>query len=1181
MRHLLSTILVIAAFLAACGDDPPSSNASTPDGGTPDAGPIDMGEEDASKPQDMTIVDMSDGSTLCAPCAQDDDCDEGGLCVTLFDDESVCGSACESAEDCPESYICAVVDEETEATQCIPEELTCVDRCSDVSCGTNERCDPLTGECARPLRLCETGCVTDSQCGDGPEDRCLSIPNAPDGERSCFVGCDPEAEVRECPADYFCVPLDAETDPNDGVCFPFEGTCVDRCVGVDCGPGQNCDPVTGACTAAIYGACEFGCSTNAECGGQDDVCLNLGLNDAPTCWQSCAGNTDSCPAGYECLGVTATSLRICIPTSRDCSLCEGAGCYPDGVCNPTDGTCSDLPQSCTPGTCPAGEYCDPLQLVCQSLGRPCSGSSWAIDCDNVVTKCTTQKAGVDGTCEALCSTDSDCDPGTTCVETSVGNLCLGYRDGGAELCGASYESSSRVGAPCGPGTCVSGAPNCQENLGLDGFCSRGCSDDADCDAGQSCEVGPRGVPVCITEQCECAIDPGLPLEIELGLEAGFLPPIDFSPCNDLFEPAARAANGYAPLALSDDVVTTLNAYPFATLGRRDRMIFSPGSLQDAWERTTLAAGRPTSGSAVTPTYPGTNSILAEAVADLVRATGGVPNLAALDTSAGSVPTAVQEAAAPYISAAARAYLARRNAVGVAGWSATDIDAAIADAPFLFLPGRTNDAAPDLTDPTVAAEYEAFPTDDLAQIMADLAADIDAAKPAANLTDVGFTFDVTTPAGRVIVGDAANTSHDDAAGAVAVIIDIGGDDTYRGALGSNASSANGVSLVVDLGGADTWTYDEVADPNDTADLLPSDADGRIPAAGPLFNNNGPVSASTVGRQASARFGLAATIDYGPEDDVRESLRMSQASSLFGAALLYDEDGNDQYDAEALAQGAALSGTALLWDAGGDDQYRVWHAGQGFGTAGGTGALVDSSGTDQYLAVPGGAQAAGVLYYSPVDRGASNRNLAQGASAGIEGGIDGGFGLLHDLAGSDFYRAGTYAQGHGALGGVGFTIDSAGSDVREGRGYVQGAGERHGGGVLVDLLGDDTYNPTFARRQRGQGVGAEGGWGIIYDAAGEDDVTYIAPAGGAGLDGGLGMALFGPGVTTHDASSDATWGYAANTVMMGTFASIPTYGFFIDAGGVDIYSRPDTSIITQGGSWLQPAVPGLVAGYGADR
>lgn len=206
-----------------------------------DAGDTDDVSDDAGSDADAADAD-DDG--LCSSCSSDDEC--GGpadRCVGLPAGDSACAQACDDQTPCPNGFFCANIGEGEDADQqCVPEELTCVDRCSDVTCDGDQVCDPWTGDCTEALGTCDAPCENNSVCGDGPEDICISVNQ---NERVCSAGCDPQSEAAQCPTNFFCTPVNDDPDTNEGVCFPIDRTCTDQCAGVDCQDGFNCNQTTG------------------------------------------------------------------------------------------------------------------------------------------------------------------------------------------------------------------------------------------------------------------------------------------------------------------------------------------------------------------------------------------------------------------------------------------------------------------------------------------------------------------------------------------------------------------------------------------------------------------------------------------------------------------------------------------------------------------------------------------------------------------------------------------------------------------------------------------------------------------------------------------------------------------------------------------------------------------------
>ncbi|MFB6262246.1 MAG: hypothetical protein ABEL76_01285 [Bradymonadaceae bacterium] len=1204
----LAAGLVASLLLASCG------GGGSPSGGS---GPSDAGGSDVDAGPADVAPDLSDGGGdvrpdgggrgLCSRCADDSECGESGdRCIQLLDSEFRCARQCDLKADspCPDGYECRRLQREAESGQCVPEKLTCRDRCADVDCSDGKRCDPITGDCREPLALCDTRCTVDSICGDGPEDRCLTLNQ---GERVCATGCNPEDDDRECPVDYFCAPT-SEEDPTAGACVPIRRTCVDRCSDVDCSGQKQCDPSTGNCVEPKYGACEKGCTSNAECAGTESWCLDLGLQPGRYCWQGCSGE-GTCPDGYMCGNLRGTTLSLCIPTSTNqtCQKCPDDACFPEGVCNPVSGKCLERDTDCTKTGCPSGKVCNPRSTDCVEVGRRCKGKTWATDCDGIATGCTTHTAGTAGVCARICSSDSECSGDRKCRATNLkaDDFCIGPAELGPDACGTLDLTATDGGAPCSnDGDCSGDAPTCVDGANTRGFCSTSCSSDSDCGPLQRCGTGPGGRDVCLPMQCECAAHSGLESGANAALDTA-LSEIGLGQCELISSQRRTEKNGEVQsLPLSDESLLDRLRMPLSANGRLEaradaasRAISGPG---EAVERIVTAGGASVSAKGTDYTFGGGSSPLVQAAEDLISAAGGTPNSSKLKQIFKAVPSNARPEAADIVAAAADAVAARNSALSSAGWGNSRRKSAYRGAPYLFLPGTSAQKmrAPDLSKSSVAKAYETFPADKLAKAAADLGASIDLAGGASGVGSGDFVAIADTPAGKVIVGGPADDVYNPKisskySGDIAVLVDLGGKDFYRVPAGANQSADNGVSVLVDLGGADTYTYVKKPDPNDEPGLRPSDADGRKSPNQPLGQGNGPVSLSTTARQGAGRIGIGMLVDYGKSGDKYRSLRMSQGAAVFGVGLLYDDGGDDLYRAEALAQGAALGGYAGLWDAGGSEGYRMWHAGQGFGTAGGAGLLGDPAGKDVYHAVPGyPPNGKRVLYFSPAHRGKSNRNLAQGAGAGVEPGsgpgLAGGVGVLADGGGGDQYRAGTYAQGFGSFEGAGLLLDRGGADSYRARVLVQGVGRFLAGGVFADREGDDTYNASTGPLRTGQGYGEAFGWGVFHESRGDDTIHYANPGGGVGQRGGYGIAVDARGSDTHDLGNSQTRigpGFARDANRGGSpFKGELSVGIFLEAGGSDSYSVGTVTgtNIGDGTTWRQPDPPTSVnKGVGVDR
>ena len=1179
--------MAFAFAFAACSDEP-ELNGEDADAGTD----TDLHDVDG----DDDVVEST--GAFCESCVTHADCEEtGARCFDLFDGERICGAPCDQeADDCGEDAFCASVGEET---QCVPTSLTCVERCDDIACAGGEFCDPLSGECVREARICDTGCNFDSECGDPETHRCLGT-GAPDGETICTVTCEVEpanSDDIQCPSDFFCVPL--QEGAEDGVCYPITRTCTDRCVDADCPAGHNCDPFTGECIEAIAGSCDNTCELDAECGGQGDLCLAVGIGEGPHCWRDCT-ETQSCPDGYNCQSFLQLTTSLCLPINQQCETCYDSDCFPGGVCNPSTGECMPHPEDCTVEGCDGDDICEPTSRRCVAPDRSCSGDSWAVDCDNVVTRCTTQRAGTNGICATLCESDAECHGDTTCTTTQSGDFCLGAEFGGPTSCGILHDPEEPVGRPCGggAGSCHSGT-FCVEESNVPGFCSQECSTDDECPGSHVCGNGPDGTSICLPPQCLCAGGPSLPTELHQGWQDA-LDELDISACElyhnaDLFD-AVGEIRGWNDLLLRHPTLFEWLKTPPAAMGALrklgshfDQASGSAEILSEAANALSLQA------TASEQTLSGDE--LLDALEALTTAAGGTFDTSAAEDELQDVPDSVQQLAAHLTAAVAQAYQARQDAFADAGLDAATLEELFEKTHRVLLPHDDTQVALDLEDPNIVDALQAFPLAELAQISVDLAATVDAAIDAAEITEADEEADflaiIDTPAGLVILGDASDTTYDiteepGLAGPIALLLDIGGNDTYRLPVAANQSVDNGVSILVDLSGDDLYSYPKVGDALDGDSLLASDDAGRKTPQGAINQHNGPVSLSETARQGTGRVGIGMLFDRGAGSDTYETLRLGQGAAILGVGAVFDDGGDDTFVAEAFAQGAALLGVGLLHNSAGNDSYRLWHAGQGFATASGVGVLHDASGNDEYLAVTGIDNADDLLYLPPTDRGNVNYSLAQGASVSAssgDAGLAGGLGILRDFDGVNTFTAGSYSQAFAEHFGVGILLAGDGDDVYEARGFSQGTGQFAGAALLLDTGGDDHFNPTTDTRQLGQGSAQILGWGAFILDGGENEITYMAPGGGVSFDGSMAFALFHGGPNQH-LHVGAGFGFTSfDSPADSPLVDAWTAAFFVQTGAEDdTYEHPvaDSIGIENDAVWRQDdETVDQAPGVGVDR
>lgn len=425
---------------------------------------------------------------------------------------------------------------------------------------------------------------------------------------------------------------------------------------------------------------------------------------------------------------------------------------------------------------------------------------------------------------------------------------------------------------------------------------------------------------------------------------------------------------------------------------------------------------------------------------------------------------------------------------------------------------------------------------------------------------GATLRAQTPLGALVIGGDSDDTYDpdvdpDLAEPILLLVEQGGDDTYLIPAGANASERHPVAVHVDLGGDDLYAYPEVPSALDGEGLLPSDAAGRHSPDGTW----GPYARSHVGRQGAGVLGYGMLLDLGGGQDVYRSLRKSQGFAVFGVGLLYDDGGDDAYEAENGVQGAALVGVALLVDGGGDDSYRAFGHAQGFGFVSSYGALIDVDGHDSYE-----MPTTPVLFYSPQQPGAANSSLGQGTAFGWRRDatgthLGGGIGLLRDRAGDDRYDGSVFVQGVGYWMGLGILADAAGDDRYNGLFYAQGATAHFANAAFLEGGGDDTYNADRPAVHSAIGLAHDYSVTVFVDDDGND--SYYGPDRSIGASKCHGLSLFvdNSGDDHYEAAHDRAIGWATDydwaENVCGNSNTIPSYGFFVDAGGTDTYVKPD--------------------------
>jgi hypothetical protein len=361
----------------------------------------------------------------------------------------------------------------------------------------------------------------------------------------------------------------------------------------------------------------------------------------------------------------------------------------------------------------------------------------------------------------------------------------------------------------------------------------------------------------------------------------------------------------------------------------------------------------------------------------------------------------------------------------------------------------------------------------------------------------------TPAGWIVIGGRGPNTYREADRKVALLLDLGGNDTYDG-YAVPLNETQGIGVVIDLDGDDVY------------------------------------AAGSVGL-AAGRLGVGMLVDLAGNDRYRLASG-SGGAGFAGIGLLVDHEGDDRYEGTRFTQGAAIGGMGFLLDRSGNDTYSSFGYAIGFGGPRGIGAVVDVAGNDAYQcghqyasgynrldapeARPGDAR----YQYDCFGLGAGvgHRILPKQEPPAVED-VAGGIGLVLDQEGDDRYSSSNFSQGLGYYFGAGVLMDERGHDTHEAARYGHGAAAHFGVGLFVDQSGADRYGSTGPfyngaaawdrsvalavdggtdddgydfRRSTGLGIADHRAWSLFVDAGGRD--RYQVPEGlGTARSGSTGM------------------------------------------------------------------------------
>jgi hypothetical protein len=245
--------------------------------------------------------------------------------------------------------------------------------------------------------------------------------------------------------------------------------------------------------------------------------------------------------------------------------------------------------------------------------------------------------------------------------------------------------------------------------------------------------------------------------------------------------------------------------------------------------------------------------------------------------------------------------------------------------------------------------------------------------------------------------------------------------------------------------------------------------------------------------------------------------SGGAGFGGLGILFDAKGNDVYMGNRLTQGVAIGGLGLLLDAAGNDRYTSHGFAIGFGGPLGVGAVIDVAGDDHYQC--GGAYPS-VYNTEDAPKGRPGDPLYQYDCFGLGAGsgqriltkkfelqaysLAGGWGMLLDIEGHDYYDSANFSQGQGYFFGAGMKMDLAGDDDHEAARHGHGASAHFGVGLFIDHHGDDRYGSSGPMHNGG--VAWEGGVSLMIDADKGRDIYAFDRSTGLGRADSSAWGLF---------------------------------------------------------------------------
>jgi len=369
-------------------------------------------------------------------------------------------------------------------------------------------------------------------------------------------------------------------------------------------------------------------------------------------------------------------------------------------------------------------------------------------------------------------------------------------------------------------------------------------------------------------------------------------------------------------------------------------------------------------------------------------------------------------------------------------------------------------------------------------------------------------------GSFIIGGSGDNVY---YGDFAAILDLGGDDIYRGRCGGAIGElSHPYALIIDLEGNDYY-------------------DSR----------NKDVS------HGSGFLGIGILIDRDGNDTYR-SAAYAQGAGLFGIGVSVDHGGADDRRGGYFIQGVGHCGVGILIDDGdesSDDRYLSSCWSQGFASTFGYGLLFDDGGDDTY-------KAGGTYFHAPL-LPHDYRSFSAGFGMGWRPRAGGGIGVLYDKGdGNDFYDQEVMSIGSSYWYSIGICIDGGGNDSYNLAHYGMGVGIHLSLGAFYEMDGDDQYHSRHGV------VGATAhdfSVGLMVDGGGDDYYT-VSDGWGGSLTNSYGLFIDRLGNDTY-----ATRGKGYSFGKARWARGFGGVAIFLDLEGDDVY--PDGIAAKDSSIWIQ--------------